>query len=363
LYELVVSRGAGPDGRYRQRTKRFRGTVAEAKRARRRMLDDVAVEDTPAASSMTFAELLRRHVDRLATTGASPYTVADYRGLARNHLEPTLGNVPIDRLRPLDFDALYDDLTTTKRLKPASIRKIHNLARGALRQAVRWGLVPVNVAAAAAPPTVRRPEVRVPSLEDVQKLILSADEPWATLLRVAVGTGMRRGELVALRWSDVDLEAATVRVRAGLVLSDDGVIEKPTKTDRVRVLSLGDATLESLRAHWERADALARQAGRPLGKDAFVFASPRPGSTEALRPDSVTQMFDRLRRRVGLEDLHFHSLRHFHATQLVAAGIDVRTVAGRLGHASPAVTLSVYAAFLPVRDREAAGVIDRIIGP
>jgi len=216
VYELVVSAGRRVDGRHRQRTQRFRGTAGEAKRVRARMLAQVESNEANAeSSSMTFAVLLNRHVDRLATTGASPYTVADYRGLARNHLEPVLGHVPIDRLRTLDFDTLYDDLTTVKRLRLASIRKIHNLARGALRQALRWGLVQVNVAAAAALPTIRRPETRVPSPEDVQKLILTADEPWATLLRVAVGTGLRRGELVALRWSDVDSDQGTIRVRAG----------------------------------------------------------------------------------------------------------------------------------------------------
>jgi integrase len=202
----------------------------------------------------------------------------------------------------------------------------------------------------------------VPTPEEVQKLILAADEPWATLLRLAVGTGLRRGELVALRWSDVDLEEGTIRVRAGLVVSYDGVIEKPTKTDRVRVLSIGKSTVEALRVHRERADVLARLAGGRMARDAFVFASWRPGSTESLRPDSVTQMFDRLRRQTGLHGYRFHALRHFHATQLVAAGVDVRTVAGRLGHASPAVTLSVYSAFLPVRDREAAEKIDEILG-
>ncbi|MEX2255035.1 MAG: site-specific integrase [Acidimicrobiia bacterium] len=366
LYELVVSRGAGPDGKYRQKTKRFHGTAAEAKKARARLLaqaDSDPATSGAAPSAMTFAELLRRHIKRVGAMGASPHTVSDYRGMARNHLLPVFGNVPIDQLRTLDFDAFYDDLTTIKLLRPASIRKIHNLARGALRQAVRWGLVPTNVVAIAAPPTIRRAEIRVPSPEDVQKLIVAADEPWATLLRVAVGTGLRRGELVALRWSDVDLDEGTLRVRAGLVVTDDGILEKATKTDRVRVLSLGAATREVLRAHHDRAVGLARLAGGVLVTDAFVFASSRPGNTEALRPDSVTQMFDRLRRQVGLDGYRFHALRHFHATQLVAAGVDVRTVAGRLGHASPAVTLSVYSAFLPVRDREAADVIDRIIGP
>jgi hypothetical protein len=160
LYELVVSRGAGPDGKYRQKTKRFRGTAAEAKKARARLLAHADSEPVASAdhtsTTMTFAELLDRHIERVGAMGSSPHTVSDYRGMARNHLVPVFGEVPIDQLRTLDFDSFYDDLTTIKLLRPASIRKIHNLARGALRQAVRWGLVPTNVVAIAAPPTIRR---------------------------------------------------------------------------------------------------------------------------------------------------------------------------------------------------------------
>jgi hypothetical protein len=171
--ELVVSRGAGADGKYRQRTRRFRGTVAAAKKERGRLLVEVESEhsaevaaDEPAAA-MTFRELLHRHIERVGTTGASPHTVMSYRGMARKHLEPVFGDIPIDQLKTIDFDAFYDDLATIRGLRPASIRKIHNLARGALRQAVRWGLVPTNVVAAAAPPTIRRGEIKVPTPEEV----------------------------------------------------------------------------------------------------------------------------------------------------------------------------------------------------
>jgi hypothetical protein len=129
------------------------------------------------------------------------------------------------------------------------------------------------------------------------------------------------------------------------------VFEKTTKSDRVRVLSIGGATVAVIEAHRARAEHLAQRLGGDLQTSAFVFASSRPGSTEAYRPDTITENFERLRSRVGLERVSFHSLRHFHATQLIAGGIDVRTVAGRLGHASPAVTLGVYSAFLPARDQ------------
>ena len=364
VYELVVSQGRGSDGRYRQRTERFRGSLRDAKRARATLLT-TAADTAPLAaepgSSMTFRQLLDLHLERMAAHGHSPRTLEDYGVHIRVHLGPALGQVPIGELRAMDLDRLYDRLSTERGLQPATVRKIHNTARGALRQAVRWGLVEKNVAADASPPTIRRREIRVPSPREVTKLLDEATEPFATLLRLAVATGMRRGELCALRWDDVDLHGATVRVRAGLVMAHGRVVEKTTKSDRVRVVSLGPATVAVLETHRERARALAGRLGGELSGDSFVFASSRPGCTEAYRPDTVTDNFQRLRRRVGLERFSFHSLRHFHATQLIAGGIDVRTVAGRLGHASPAVTLGVYSAFLPARDRDAAAAIDQII--
>ncbi len=364
VYELVVSRGRAPDGRYRQRTERFRGTLGDAKRARARLTTTVDEDPRSAIdpdAAMTFRQLLDLHLERMAAHGHSPRTLEDYGVHIRVHLGPALGHIPLEQLRTLDLDLLYDRLTTERGLRPATVRKIHNTARGALRQAVRWGLVAKNVAVDASPPTIRRTEIRVPSPAEVNKLLGEANEPFVTLLRLAVATGMRRGELCALRWADIDLDDATVRVRAGLVMAHGRVYEKATKSDRVRVLSLGSSTVDALRAHRDRAGALARRVGGELKDDAFVFASSRPGSTEAYRPDTVTENFERLRRQIGLDHFRFHSLRHFHATQLIAGGIDVRTVAGRLGHASPAVTLGVYSAFLPARDRDAADAIDHIL--
>jgi len=149
VYELVVSLGKTSDGKYRQRTQTFQGTLSEAKKARVHLLAEVDLApagESPA--SMTFAQLLDRHIERVATAGGSPHTASDYRGMARNHIFPVLGDVPIDRLRTIDFDHLYDDLTTVKGLRPASVRKVQTLARGALRQALRWGLVPAPGATA-----------------------------------------------------------------------------------------------------------------------------------------------------------------------------------------------------------------------
>jgi integrase len=231
LYELVVSRGRGADGRYRQRTQRLRGTLTEAKRARARLMTTGKADDPPAEpdASMRFRDLLDLHLERMAASGHSPRPIEDYGVHIRVHLGPALGDIPIDRLRALDLDRLYDRLSTERGLRPATVQKIHSTARGALRQAVRWGLVSKNVAVDASPPSVRRTEIRVPSPDEVNKLLVEATEPFATLLRLAVATGMRRGELCALRWSDVDLHSATIRVRAGLVMAHGRVFARKNK--------------------------------------------------------------------------------------------------------------------------------------
>jgi integrase len=165
VYELVVSLGRGADGRYRQRTQRLKGTLTEAKRARARLLTADEPNDRPAdpEASMRFRDLLNLHLERMAASGHSPRTIEDYGVHIRVHLGPALGDIPIDRLRALDLDRLYDRLSTERGLRPATVRKIHNTARGALRQAVRWGLVTKNVAVDASPPSIRRTEIRVPS--------------------------------------------------------------------------------------------------------------------------------------------------------------------------------------------------------
>ncbi len=178
---------------------------------------------------------------------------------------------------------------------------------------------------------------------------------------LAALTGMRRGELCALRWSDVDLDLGVLEVSRSVVVVPGGVAEKTTKTDRSRRVALDEVGVALLEAHRVRVEAWARDAGADLADGAYVF-SPDVDGSKSYRPDNVTSFFMRVRDELGFKSVRLHDLRHFTATQLIGAGVDVRTVAGRLGHSDPSLTLRVYSHVIEERDRAAAAVIGRVLG-
>jgi len=364
-YEVRVALGKDPTtGRYRQKSVTVRGTRADAQRALRRLLDDVQTGQHRQfdGGSRTFGELLDDWLAFKIAADRSPTTVARYRGLIEHQLKPTLGDVRLDRLATRAFDDLYRSLGAE--IGAATILKVHLVARGALDRAVRWGWLARNPAAAAEPPSVRQPVIRPPTPEELARLLVAAeheDPVFALWLRVAAATGARRGELCALRWNDLDFEAGTVTIERGVVVVAGGVLERPTKTHNRRTLALDDTTLELLAGHRRREERTAASCRDVLESDAFVF-SRRPGGTQPLRPDNCTWAFQKLLRRTGLSGFSLKdATRHLAATRLVAAGVDVRTVAGRLGHARTSTTLDVYSHWQPGRDREAAAILGQLL--
>jgi len=181
-------------------------------------------------------------------------------------------------------------------------------------------------------------------------------------LVLASATGARRSEMIALRWSDLELDAKAVSIERAIVAGPDGLVEKGTKTHSARRVSLDVRTVASLVDHREQMTARAAMCQKVLAGDAYVFSNAADGSAPWF-PDSVSRSFKRLCTMEGMPDVRLHDLRHFVATQLLSAGVDVRTVAGRLGHRNAATTLNVYAYFLEEADRDAADVIGDVIAP
>jgi integrase len=179
------------------------------------------------------------------------------------------------------------------------------------------------------------------------------DPDWGCLLWVAMTTGARRGELCALRWYDVDFEEELLTIARAYVPVGRRLIHKDTKTHQRRRIALAPESIAVLEAHHDRATARAGLLGAELKPDAFLFSS-APDSSVPLLPGSVSQKYARQARAMGV-DSDLHELRHYSATELLAAGVDLRTVAGRLGHGGGgATTLRVYAAWVPESDRRAA---------
>ena len=206
-------------------------------------------------------------------------------------------------------------------------------------------------------------DIRPPASEDLARVLRRAGEEspdLACYLILAAATGARRSELIALRWTDADLDTATVSIERGIVSGPDGLVEKGTKTHSVRRVSLDAGTVEALADHRQRMMDRAAMCRAAHAPDAFVFSNAADCS-EPWFPDSVSRSFKRLCVKEGMPHVRLHDLRHFVATELLSAGVDVRTVAGRLGHRNAATTLNVYAHFVEQADREAADIIGDVL--
>ena len=326
------------------------------------MAADTRRRDRHRTSKRTIGELCEAWFS-VAEPDLSPSVAPQYRVLLDNRILPTWGDTPLRRLTTADLDWWYSDLRRTGRLDGTgglsanSVRRIHSVLRRALDQGVRWGWLATNPAADAMVPRVHRKPMALPDPTDVQRLIAASERINSSLpafLRLAAVTGARRGELCALRWGDVDFDQGRLTIARSIVERVGELIEKDTKTHQVRRLSLDEATLGALERH-----RCPGSCSEPA-KTAYLF-SHEPDCSRPWRPNYVTLAFCRLRDQLGLDGVRLHHLRHFNATQLLALGVDARTVSSRLGHADSSTTLDIYAQFVEQADRRAADALGLLL--
>ena len=285
-----------------------------------------------------------------------------YADTIRRYLSPALGPIPLADLDPMRVEQFYADLfeqggANKQGLSIATIRYVHAVLHKALADAVRLRVLDVNVSDFAQLP--RRPvgngvepALRVWSAAQAQQFLrLVATERLGPLWATALGTGMRRGELLGLSWRDVDLDGRTVRVHRSLTTVDGVPTLKGTKTGRPRTISLDAGTANRLSA-WR---ACQRQELRMSGMARVdwdpVFTEPDGAPHLPMR---ITSAFRRLTRRLPLPTIRLHDLRHSHASLLLAGGVSIKVVSERLGHRTIALTMDTYTHVMPAMDREAA---------
>jgi integrase len=249
-------------------------------------------------------------------------------------------------------------------MSPQTVHHIHAVFRRLLNQAVKWGWCGINPATRATPPRVRRHEFKLPSIDEVVTLIEAAttrDADLGCFLRLALVTGARRGELCALRWRNLDLPLGTVSISRSIVDGRNAqLIEKDTKTHASRRIMIDDDTGQVLARRRIAGEERAAAFGTSLAADSFVF-SDSPDGCLPWRPGRVTLAFGRLCKQHDITGVRLHDFRHFAASRLLGAGVPVKTVSGRLGHADAATTLNVYAHFLESSDAEAAAVLSALL--
>jgi integrase len=245
--------------------------------------------------------------------------------------------------------------TPGRPLAASTIRQVHFILSGALKRAVRWRWIASNPIGEAEPPAAPKPRPHPPSSQEAARILAEAwkDPDWGLLVWVVMVTGLRRGELCSVRWRDLDLDAAVLRLERSIAQRSGVTWEKDTKSHQQRRIALDEETVGLVREHRARFEARAKAVGVELPDDAFVFSLAPDGSTHLL-PDSVSQRYGKLARRLGIRTT-IHKLRHYSATELITAGVDVRTVAGRLGHGGGGTTtLRVYTAWVSESDQRAS---------
>jgi integrase len=346
-------------GERRRLSRTMRGTRSEAKQALQRMVVEAGA-GLYGGGRVTVGDLLDQFMV-CATLG--PSTREDWQSMVTRHLKPALGTIPLWKLTARHCDQLYARLAADG-LGPSRVRCAHVVLHRAVAQAVRWGWLVRNPVSSATRPGVPRVTITPPGIDAVRSAIAAARKADPALwcwLQVAVATGARRGEVCALRWCDVDLDERTLRIeRSVSATASAGVVIKSTKTGRSRVVSLTSQAALALSDRRVDATRAAREVGRELGDAELVFASD-PSGQRPWRPEMVTQRWGRLRATIGLRHVRLHDLRHFVATELLTAGIDLRTVANRLGHARTSTTLDIYWGWVPARDRDAADHLEALL--
>lgn len=363
-WRVVVSAGRDPFTRRRRQLSAAAATHDEALRLERELRNRVA---EGRISEITLRQLIEEwwaSSPRLAAT-----TRSNYRSNLDRHILPILGYRKVEEIRPRLVAGFLVHLREEHGLAPGTIRKVRTVLSAAMSYAVAMEYVEINPVMKVPPPELEDVERLAPTVAETARIMLTAechDPEFFTYLWVAAEEGGRRGETLALRWGGIDFEQRELTIDATVTRGDDGVQVRPrTKNKKPRRVAISDVALQLLRDHRHRVEEqLSAIAGesRQVPVDGLVFSGgtgPRRTPDDGLpwRPDSTSRRFARIKDLAGVRSgIHLHGLRHTMITELLAAGVDPRTVMGRAGHSSEAMTMSVYAKVRPVADAAAAAL-------
>ena len=284
-----------------------------------------------------------------------------YQGYIDNHIKPDIGEVPLEKLTSLELQKLYKKLLNSGRidrveskyqakgLSPKTVRNIHQIIASAMKLAKEQRLIAADPTEGCALPKLEHREMKTLSVEQLTSFLREAkDSGVFEMYYVELATGLRRGELLGLKWEDIDLEKGNLRVKRQIARINGEVVEAPLKTKNAyRTLPLAEDTIQVL-----------KQQRKKVGSSPWVFPSPTGGP---ISPDSVLHMLHRVLKRAGLPRVRFHDLRHTFAMLALQNGVDIKTVSGMLGHFSAGFTLDTYAHVTTSAKREAAKTMGNIL--
>lgn len=345
--KVIGYRGSyfAPDGKRRYVSAKRKG---EAEKLLRQAMADTDRGLVFDAGVLTLGDYLLQWLEDVRDT-VRTRTFERYEQIVRKHIIPTLGANKLKDITPNHVRGLYK--AKKECLSPRSVQYIHVTLHKALKQAVSDGLIPRNATEYVKPPQVRREEIQPLTPEQVKVLLEAArGDRLEGLYTVAVTCGLRQGELLGLKWEDVDFKASTLQVRRSL---SNGAFATPKTAKSRRGITLPQKAIDALRSHHSRQWGEATAAGN--GTQGLVFASE---TGEPLDRYRVRRRFKLLLKGAGLPEVRFHDLRHTCATLLLSKNVNPKIVSEMLGHATIAITLDTYSHVLPNMGDAAAGAMD-----
>ncbi len=336
-------------------------TQAEAKAKLKQAIEEAKGLDAAKVGRYTVGQWMEVWFENYAKVKVRPSSHQTYRGYIHNHIKTNIGQIPLEKLTSLELQKLYKKLLEkgrvdrlesrhqAKGLSPKTVRNIHQIISSAMKLAQEQKLIVGNPAEGCALPRLEHREMQTLPVEQLQSFLGEAkDSGVFELYYLELATGLRRGELLGLKWEDIDLERGDLRVKRQIARINGEVVEAPLKTKNAyRTLPLAEDTVSVL-----------LEQKKKVGDSPWVFPSPTGGP---ISPDSVGNMLHRVLKRAGLPSLRFHDLRHTFATLALQNGVDVKTVSGMLGHFSAGFTLDTYAHATTVSQRQAAKTMGGIL--
>jgi integrase len=339
----------------------LRGRRQDAERELAKLISAAHEGTLVEPTKITIAECLRSWLG--GAHGLAGKTVERYRQLAEQQIIPHLGAVPLQKLRPAHVDEWHSKLLASggkdgRPLSPRTVGHAHRVLHRALERALRSELVARNVAHAIRPPKVEDVEVKALKADQIAPMLEALRGHWLEPIAVlALSTGARRGEILALTWGNIDLTGATLRIERSLEQTKAGLKFKQPKSKRGRrIVALPPIAVDALQAHRRRQLELrlAFGLGKPEG-ETLVFSTV---DGDPIPPNNLSRDWRRFVKARKLPDISFHGLRHSHVSALVASGMDPVTIARRVGHASISTTMNVYAHMFEKTDASAADAIE-----
>jgi len=349
-------------GKRKQQWISIKGTKKDAEKRLAELLHQLDNGIFSKPGKTTLADYLRQWLKDYCRANLSPRTAEGYESIVQCHLIPSLGQIPLTQLKPEHLQHVYSDKLSAG-LSHRTIRYIHVTLRKALHDAVRLGIIVRNPVDAVKPPRIQRPEMRTMNESDIHIFLeFAKSTPYYALFYLAIFTGMRRSELLALRWSDVDLILCQLSVTRALHQLQDGslIFRQPKTAKGRRSISLSPSTTILLREHREQQEEMRQNLGLPLTEDDLVFCH---ADGKPLLPNSVSHAWTKLANRTGLQGIRLHDARHTHASLMLKQGVHPKIVQERLGHASIQITLDTYSHVAPGLQQAAANRFDDIVLP